>query len=775
MLLLINHLYAVFYGILSSSLCLAFLYLLGLVSLPRNIFKQSNFSVMPFFYGTALLSLICWYGIQWDIPLFAIFKYLSFLVLLLGIWRFSRAKFSWLSWFFANMGGLKSFFLSYVIFYTLTYVFLPQSFSPHDNLLRWIGNNDILNYINITHYLGHLGPSNVDGHSYIGHASYAATPGVFYCLSLLSVFYSGDTISAAIPMLFTCMALIGFMITRYCRDLFGLSNTVSISIATAIICGAFYRYIAGNYFLSTLMATIPLIYALTETAKINFFTNPGEIQEETRSLKYIFLTTLPTQLLIFFFYPVILFCGFIVQWGLMGLKALCSCDDFSWNTIRIMLSKMLKGTGVLLGCLGLIYLTNPANFISFLTNVSFFAHTTGGWGLSLISPFAILGIPAKMQIKSIGGQIVTLSIFAVFIIVCLRETKNLIKSNVLKKSGLAFFVLSIIAFIAYIFYYYHLGPSRYQPWKFASYYVLPFSGVLWAVFSQLLQTKKTPNSWTWNKVSLVLLILALLGNAFITWRYTPPFQTLSTKYRRLSALDQMNVPGFLIRMSDYSSTFMPAYFIPHKLLYLLSDSYYPMQSLKFNQITPKRPLFIETSGHCVGVTPDKVIQITHVGCLYLTMPTLRFNERVKFSDRPIYIVMTGIGNPEPTGEQWSNESFSTLTLYAKTSTLYHHSNGYIRLKIAPFLDAHIKGQQVNFTWGHNRTLSLFIKKEQWIKLPYHKEDWQQASSKSLKKLTISMQFPDAIPASEINANTQDNRRFALNFIQLLGTSNNDKL
>jgi hypothetical protein len=767
---LMNHLYAISYGILSSCLYLGFLYLAGIILFPSKLFfftleqcpqengnsSNINFSALPLLYSSALFCIICWYGITLAIPLFTLFEYFSSGVLFIGLIRFIIQK----KYFSSRVKSinikkiLSSFFIPYAIFYILAYLSLLPSFSPDANLLRWIGNNDILNYINITHYFSHLGPSNLVGHSYIQHASYAATPGAFYCFSLLSLFYRGDTMSAAMPMLFMCMACIGMMIYHYCKALFELSQPIAISIAAVIIFGGFYHYIEGNYFLSTLIVTSPLIYLMTKTVELDY-TNSSHF-------KPLFYITLPSLMLIFFFYPVILFCSFIIQLGLIGLKVLFSYKDFS---IKILSKNFFKSAAILFLCLAIVAVSNLANFISFLSTLLDFANMKGGgWGLPLLSPFAILGVPSAMTLHSLSAQILIVLAFSILLIFSAMGTLELKRLENLNTSAIVLFIFSAMAFIVYLLYYYHLGPSRYQPWKFASYYALPFAGGIWAMFSRVLQSKNT--DYPWNRITIILVILAIVGNIFIIWRATPPFQTLSDKYRQLSTIDKMDITDVWVKMADYSSTFLPVYFIPHKKLHLLSDSYYPVQSFNINKIGSKQPLFIETTGECIGASSDKVIKFSGLGCLYLTMPTMQFNETIKLNKDWMFIQTTGFSNPESWG-RWSSENEASITLYANVDLLTNHQTGYIRLKITPFIYPDIEGQHITTQIDKNPPLSLFIKNDQWISLPYKPDDWEKVpGSNSLRKLTISLQFPDVVPADQLDPESPDKRSLGIGLLAL---------
>lgn len=781
----VNHLYAVSYGILSSCLYLGFLYLAGIILFPSKFFSWTleqaphtkdhsskiNLSTLPLLCSTALFCIFCWYGITLAIPLFTLFQYVFYGVLLIGL---IRLIFYWgksctspatdrhntcpYKQSFIRSERIKSlffsFFIPYTIFYILAYLSLLPSFSPEANLLRWIGNNDILNYINITHYFSHLGPSNVVGHSYIEHASYAATPGAFYCFSLLSLFYHGDTMSAAMPMIFMCMACIGTMIYHYCKALFKLSQIISISIAAVVIFGGFYHYIEGNYFLSTLIVTSPLIYLMTKTVELDYL--------NSSHLKLLFYITLPSLMLIFFFYPVILFCSFIIQLGLIGLKILFSYKDFP---IKILLKNFLKSAAILFICLSIVALSNLPNFLSFLYSLLDFANMQGGgWGLPLLSPFAILGAPSAMTLHSLSAQILTVLAFFILLIFCAQGALKLKRLKELDTSAIVFFIFSTMAFIVYLLYYFHLGPSRYQPWKFASYYALPFAGGIWAMFSRVLQSKNV--DYQWNKITIILATLAIVGNIFIVWRATPPFQTLSNKYRQLSTLDKMDATDIWVKMADYSSTFLPVYFIPHKTLHLLSDSYYPVQSFNMNKIGPKQPLLIETTGECMGASPDKVIKLRGLGCLYLTMPTMQFNETIKFNKDWMFIHTTGFSAPESWG-RWSSANKASLTLYANTDSLIKHPAGYINLRMMPFIYPDIEGQHITTQIEKNSPLSLFIKNKQWISLPYKLSDWGKTpGSNSISQITIFLEFPDAVPADQLDPESPDTRSLGVGLLAI---------
>lgn len=403
--------------------------------------------------------------------------------------------------------------------------------------------------------------------------------------------------------------------------------------------------------------------------------------------------------------------------------------------------------------------------MSFLRTLVDFANMTGGgWGLSLISPFAVLGIPSPLTLSSSVAQFFTLLGFSILVIFCAVEGLKLKKTNAISASAIVFFIFSVMSIFIYILYYYHLGPSRYQPWKFASYYALPFCGGILAMFSRILQSKN--NFYPWKKITVVLVTLALVGNIFIIWKGTPPFQTLSNKYRRLGALDQMGFSTYWIKMSDYSSTFLPVYFIPHKTLHLLSDSYYPMQSLEINQITPSQPLFVETTKKCVGTSSNQVINILNVGCLYLNMPTLPLNEILKQNQEYVFIQTKGFNNPESWG-RWSSKKQSSITLLTQSRLLVHHSSGIIKLKVYPFIHPGIKGQHLKILWGKNSSMTLFIKDEQWISLPYTKNDWHKnTTNKSISQLTLSLSFPDAIPANRLDPKSSNTESLGIGLVAI---------
>ena len=143
------------------------------------------------------------------------------------------------------------------------------------------------------------------------------------------------------PAQFALTALIGVFAARISRSVFTVSRASALAIACIVVSGPFFRYVAGHYFLSTLMSTPILLYLLwtTVTCRSRGFLDAG-----------LAIRFGSAYVLLLFIYPFLFFAGVAAQ-------------------------------------MAAIVLTLIAEFQS----------GGGGWPLDIISPLALLGLPGTMD------------------------------------------------------------------------------------------------------------------------------------------------------------------------------------------------------------------------------------------------------------------------------------------------------------------------------------------------------------------------------------------
>src|SRR5262249_193839 len=150
-------------------------------------------------------------------------------------------------------GSAFGWLFAFVFFYLVVYLFTIPPATSDSLPVAWTGNIDLLTYVRYAKYFLRLGPPNLPNFSYFDYA-YLHTGAVFYFLGGLSPFFGREPIAAAMPAAFALVALAGWLCARISRAVFVLPVSASVAIGLMFVSGPFIRYIAGAYFLSTLMA-----------------------------------------------------------------------------------------------------------------------------------------------------------------------------------------------------------------------------------------------------------------------------------------------------------------------------------------------------------------------------------------------------------------------------------------------------------------------------------------------------------------------------------------
>ena len=602
--------------------------------------------------------------------------------------------------------------------------------------------------MNFSHYLTHLGPANLPNFSYIADPNYSRSPAAFYFLAFYSLFYNKSIIMATMPILYSATAFIAALIVYYCQRFFSLSLKVSLCIAGIIICGRFYRYIIGNYFLTSIISTFTLLAVLIEIGIFKLEISP------TNFLKLLFVL-LPYEGLLLFTYPALFFTHSIFQCGIVYLILLYT---YRFHSLTIVLKRAIFFTFALIATISVLALLDLKYFQNAAITALSFSHIIAGWPLKLLSPFAMLGLPCHMELISFIYIEITLFIFiaiAIIYLLHIKSTKNLNITPV----GFAFLWVSLSAYIVYVIYFYFGNTNGYQPWKFASLYMLPFAGALWAGVAANLKNKKH------EILFFIFTLLIILSNAIF---YRFPLDKLNAKYERLQMLNNIANTNLWIKMANPAATFLSVYYIQDTQLHLLSGTYgyYPIEHL--TQIRPHQPIFIETSDDCGA--PEKSIKIKGLGCLYFEPPLLQINQNYLFKDSPFFLETSGFSGIESQG-QWTSAFAASVTLYINEKDLLKNPQGYINFEVQPFLYAQLNTQHININWGENKNISYNIMSRQWFSISYERNDWEVVPSSEFEKITIHFNLPNATAPHQVNALSLDPRLLGLNFIQFSMSDN----
>lgn len=613
LIIAINTIYSILHGTLSGILSFLFFYSLGAFFLSKKQLISGKFPIFPAFLGATFFSVLCWYAVQKGIPLQIFFQWL--LLFYMVIFCMSLVLRNSCSDLFKNLILKKEiilfWFFAYIILYSLIYIFLPEPDSRYYLPITHINNLDIFSYINVTQDLL-LGHTNIAHMSYLDTGGvYYQTPAAYYFHAWIAFFYNNNALNAAMPTLYTIASLIGLMIMYYCHRFFHCSRWVSLGIAAIVLSGSFYRYIMGFYFLSSLMGTVVWLAFLFEILQWDF-----SIAIKKQNWFKIFTMMMTYQCLLLLLYPIFFVFNLVISctirtlrcWFRFFLRRKFKCEVYSHAPF--LWRKGLVNFVSFLACLLLIILILIGLFPDYVEmtihHMTEYAHrvTTIFWGLPLLSPLAMLGLPSPLFL-SVQSQ---MPAFAAFIMILM----GLLYCTQFKKQSAAcvLFLMAISVFFVYWIYYYIEGPTRYQPWKFASYFILPLVGVFWAVLFKALMPLAA-----YRKIVVMVISFCIVGN-FCLFRF-PLQPALKKEYHGLNVLNSIPERDLYVKMSNYRTTFLAVFYIRDKQLHFIGNAYprYPTESVA--DISGNHSLFLESSQGCdAKESSGKKTKIHDLGCLY---------------------------------------------------------------------------------------------------------------------------------------------------------------
>lgn len=717
MISIVHTMYMVFYGVGMSLTSFVFFYGLGLVCLS----KKESFFAFPAFFGAAIFSIVSWYCVQWQVPLYHVFQWMIIYVCAMALCRrINIFKTSGLFWVGA-----------YILLYLLATLFLPEPDTHRYLPIIRLGNMDIFSYINITQHLLLAGPSNLNHISYIDPTwIYYEAPAVYYFHAWMAFLYQNNAMDAAMPTLYAIVSLIGLMITYYCHHFFRCSRFVSLGIAAIVLSGSFYRFIIGHFFLSSLMGTVVWLACLIALLQC--------YMKKQADYKRVMLVLLIYGSLLFLLYPALWLMNLGIMSGVVGLMLWFNQMHFLKKWILFLLR--LLSSVIILGCLF------PGYIASVWMNIAeFAARTEIDWGMPLLSPIALLGFPCHFMLTP-DSQMMATSIFIVFVIALVYCFHVLFHEKQPAVYVLLFVAMG--AFLVYWLYYAIVGDTRYQPWKFASYFVLPMMGVFWAIFYRVLQR---------SSIFFGLLMLCIGGNFYFCHFATTPL--LKKNYQDLSILDTLKEKDVFIRMSHYPASFLPVFYVQHKTLHFLENySYYYKESL--DSLHAYQPYFVESAKGCVFAVPSqKTQEIAHLGCIYWGLPMMQWGKKYRFVDNLPFIEAKNVF-----AYRWTQGNEAWVKFFMPESTLLAHPTGVIHLEVKPYPSDNRIPQNVHIIW-HKHQINTRVTHQQWIEIPYVQTDWSLSKASAFREITLKLLLPDAVSPHQLDFYHTDEHLRALALIQ----------
>jgi hypothetical protein len=694
---------------------------------------------------TALYGLWCWYGIQAGIGLFS-------LVWIFWAFVLTCACFGWrhiVEWATGPAGIRREILGSlaaFVLFYAVAYSFFTPTVTGRDLPLVSYVNNDILNYLNFTRALQDLRSSNVAGLSFVTSPTYFQTPAAFYLLGLLATFFRMDPMHAAMPALFGLCALLGLLAARISRAVFSVSRFWGIAIGATLISGPFFRYVAGNYFLSTLIALPIVVHLIWTTTEPPVRGRDGVVSLALRyGAHYVLLLLV---------YPVLLAIALAAQASICAARVATSVVSRTRGAAKSDGSRngMKEAVAALIG-VGLTIAAAPQHVLAGVQTLRYLSQAgVAGWPLDFISPLALVGFPGAvnaLEIRNVNHPQFVMALFGGVLLFLIGAYFWWFRSSTTRAErdwvgiGVGSLVVYWIAFLV-------LGRS-YQQWRLASYLPLPLSFALIAATLRLgtLVAERAMRLRDAVRRGVSVTLAVSVAWFFVGGNQTvhasgdePPLRRFPASLANLAEIDHL--PFFremYVEMGGAGATFMPVYFIRHKELHLLSESYYPIETLSLDRVSRTWPYFTQDF-ECDSVGHSNVMTIAGVGCLLFDPPSPQLDVSYPFGRSFMFIrPLAGFDDQEP-GGRWSEARVVQLEVEADALHVpINASTLYLNLLLDPYIPAKAPPQHLLFSWGKDRGGTVELAAREWVSLPVQASDWK---GERVRTVSIRLDLPGAL-------------------------------
>jgi hypothetical protein len=761
------HLVSVAHGLGASLVCALCLYIAGLALLPtRSRLTEGEF---PGLLGATVFVMLCWFGIASNISVSRLATVFPVAVVALALVRRRAVSGSARAAFGREAAG---WFAVFAFLYIIGYAFtLPPATLSHLPP-AWTGNIDLVSYVRNAKYLLRLGPSNLAGWSYLGDV-YLQTPGAFYLLDALSMLFAQDPLRASMPAQFAFTALIGVLAARISRQVFLVSRGAAAAIAGILVSGTFFRYVAGAYFLSTLMSLPVVLFLLWTTIS----SKPQRWLDAATAVKFGCCYLLLLQI-----YPFLLAVGLGVQAAAIAFMFLAELQSTGGVGTRQAWAAALRSTAKRAALAVAAIVVLAAAFYerviwSATMILGLSEKDAAGWPLDIIAPAALLGFPgrsiagADIQVADPSARPWAVAIFCAIGVALLllyfwwfRQRTSPEARSMAGVTG--------TAFLAYMAYFSLIGPS-YQQWKFASYSALPLSFVVFAGGLQLAQRARILSPLTrttlGRRVAVSLLtvcgVVMIAGNFIVHATEDPYLVRIPGEVRKIETLNELTSFRELSLWSErYDVAFwLSVYYLPSKRVSVFGSDY-KFDEWLFEEISRTKPLLALGKG-CGDAGHDETVEVPDVGCLLFAPPTAALNATYELNQTHLFIASEGLSGTEPAG-RWNQRKEVRLKVHADPQRVSLTDRLYINLHVAPFLPAGVTRQRMNLSWGDDHGAQVVIQDDEWLSLAVQSRDWR---GNWVWTVPIGIELPDAIAGALVGSSDApyvEDRPLAIRFVQL---------
>ena len=717
----VMHAVRIAHGIGASVIAAAALHFAGMALLQRAGGRFTA-GIAPALVGAALYVVLCWYAIGRGISVTQSVLIYGGAVALLAAAGHRRIRAQISDPVFRR--NVRQSFFNFALLYVVAYLFTLPPATPDRLPVAWTGNVDLMTYARYTRYFLHLGASNLADFSYLNFV-YLQTPGLFYLLGAFSLLFGQDPLSAQMPIQFALIAFSGTLVAAISRAVFNLSQRAALTVACIFISGPFFRYVAANYFLSTLMAMPILLYLLWTT-----------IQERATRIVDISMAARfgAPYILLLFIYPFLLFVGIGLQAAAIVLRLLAELQTRGDTLAARAALRHAFGTGftvvAALAVVGGLFRGRLVWSVDMIVSLS--EKGIAGWPLAFISPQALFAWPGirsgAMQVPA-ASQALAVTVFAGIAALMVAAYFWWFRSRTTAPQS-AFAGLLALAILLYCAYFSMVGPS-YQQWKFASYAVLPLSFVLMAAVAQGLCSPtlfaRVASSAADRRLLTVfpsfLALSLILGNIAAHAAFDPPLRRLPGALHAIADIDK--VPSFreiTVRMSDAPDslpTWVALYYLPNKKVHVVSKRFRPSSPLSLELVSRHRPLLMQDFG-CQGVGHNDTASVPGVGCLLFAPPSLQAGVIYPFNRTYLFMSYEGMTARQPDG-RWNSRPSVPFKVSIDPQKTPLDGIAYLNFFVRPQDVAH--PQQVVFRWGAGLRGETSVAGQEWLSLGVRSSDW----------------------------------------------------
>ena len=178
------------------------------------------------------------------------------------LWALGALRFRWLQSTFGaayQNREVRTWLVGFSLLYVTAYLLIRPPAGAAFLTLPPDGTLDVVTYARYAKHLLTFGTASLERGSF----DFLHSPAGAYLLGWHSLLYLGDTLDAAMPLLFMVSALFGAIALELAHSIFGLSWRAGIAIAAIAVCAPMSRSILATYSLGELLAATSVLYLIS--------------------------------------------------------------------------------------------------------------------------------------------------------------------------------------------------------------------------------------------------------------------------------------------------------------------------------------------------------------------------------------------------------------------------------------------------------------------------------------------------------------------------------